>query len=98
MTDKQIKLDGSFISIEKARIYIQQVQAENGYFRNKSEKSEDLIKKIIDFVQKEIDYFNHDEEYQCDWKELLKIIESEGYDVRRKKESKRKIVESSPRG
>ena len=92
MTDKQI------IDEVDVRSYIQQVQAENGYFRNKSEKSEDLIKKIIDFVKKEIDYFNHDEEYQCDWKELLKIIESEGYDVRRKKESKRKIVESSPRG
>ena len=34
-----------------------------------------LLSNIKDFVQKEIDYFNHDIEYQYDWKVLSKMIE-----------------------
>jgi hypothetical protein len=36
--------------------------------------SEDIITKIEDFCQEEIDYFNHDDELQADWKALLERI------------------------
>ena len=41
---------------------------------NKVWYSEDIIKKIKDFCQAEIDYFNQGDELQADWKALLDSI------------------------
>ena len=57
------------------RVYVQQIQAEKGILQEQNIKYKNLLSNIKDFVQKEIDYFNHDIEYQYDWKVLSKMIE-----------------------
>ena len=40
------------------------------------DKLKTCLTEIKDFIQKEIDYFEHDIEYQCDWIELMNLINS----------------------
>ena len=42
--------------------------------------SKEFVEKIKQFCRDQIEYFNHDIEYQYDWKTLLERIEKEEND------------------
>lgn len=47
-----------------------------GNLQIENTRLKEKLLKIEEFVQKEIDYFGHDIEYQYDWIELMKLIKT----------------------